>query len=77
MKKTSLSVFLASALAVAVLATGCGAPPPTPVTPAAPVTQVSGSGRATASEILDAVKSGVIPDHFSENDRATVAKLRN
>jgi hypothetical protein len=44
-----------------------------PYTPPAPVTRVAGA-KATARDIVDAAITGIIPDWFSEAEKAAVAK---
>lgn len=44
--------------------------------PKAPVRQVSGNGRATAEEIFEAARTGVVPSRFSDSEREAVSKLR-
>ncbi len=57
------------ALTLAALITGACSRKPAP-------RQTAGSGAATAEELFEAAKTGVIPDRFTPAERATVDKLR-
>ena len=77
MNSRHLALTLALALVVAVV-TACAPQRDVPAVPSPPVAeaQVSGTGRATAEQILEAARTGVIPDHFTPAERKAVNQLR-
>lgn len=77
MKRRHLALALAVVLTIAV-ATACAPQRGTLAVPAPPVAeaQVSGTGRATAEQILEASRTGVIPESFSKAERDAVNRLR-